>query len=256
MKTSVSFYCVILLQMVFCVLSVGGCSDNAGSLVWDVHEEGGFKPIREGIYRSEFVIHQDECEPSLQEVIGAQVEWPPKKQKVYFDVSEEYPHDVLHPPVMFVDGVEVRAGLPYNMVERLNAEFSPYFSKWMRPMVGWNSGHVQGGCFVDSSPTDLIAWHYVDSDVEIKAKVEADGTIYISVENVWHGMTACGGVFHDYNHWIPKSPCKESYSFRYVLEQPCDRVEKCQLTGGWVHGYSRRPDVDYYATPIACECKD
>ncbi len=246
---------IIIAQVALCLLSMNACSEDVNHLKWDVHEEQDFKPVRQGIYRSEFVIHQDECEPSLQEVIAAQEDWPPKKQKVYFDVSEEYPHDVLHPPVIFVNGVEVRAGLQYNMVDRLSAEFSPYFSKWMRPMAGWDSGQVQGGCFMDSSPSELIAWLYVNSNSEIKAKIEQDGTIYVSVENVWNGMPACSGVLHDYNHWIPKSPCKESYSFRYVLEQPCEQVEQCQLTGGWVHGHSRYPDVDYYATPVECECE-
>lgn len=247
---------IVVVQVALYLLSMNACSDDANYSKWDIHEAPYSKPIRQGIYRSEFVIHQDECEPSLKEVIEAQVEWPPKEQKVLFDVSAEYPHNVLSPPVMFLYGVDVRSGRQYTVVERLNVDFSRYSSKEMNPASGWDHGIVQGGCFVEQFPSELIGWYYSDFNSEITAKVEEDGAIQIDTEIIWNGMRECSGFFQDYHYWIPKTPCKESYSFRYVLEQPCEPIEQCQLTGGWVQGYSKSPDVDYYATPIACECND
>ncbi len=244
------------LISVFFIVGLASCSDDAaGSLKWDVHEEQQFKPIRQGAYKVEFIIHQDECEPSLKELIASQVEWPPKEQMVSFDVSADYPHDILSPPVMFLYGVEVRTGRQYSVVERLSVDFARYSLKGMNPVNGWDHGIVQGGCFVEQFPSELIEWYFSDFNSEITTKIEEDGTIQIDTETIWNGMKECPGFFQDYNYLLPKSPCKESYSFRYVLKQACEPVDSCRVSGGWISANTGTLEVTYATTPIACECK-
>lgn len=233
------YYLVVISVAMGTSHLLGGCSDSSGdSGEWKPEDRGEPGPITPGIYKVEYQIIDDGCEPSLTDIFDKVEGWPPPRLVVEQISFEEDDINLL-----FVWFVRLRNGVLGNYQLLTNLDFVPS-EKYFSYHKGDSLLNFRGlKCELSGKYLTHMSGVFI-----------APGSFEIIITSDWGDLDSCVySASPESYKTIPQSTCSESYRIVYELVEEC--IQPCFVPslgayGSVVDGYP----IGTYGYPFSCLC--
>ncbi len=245
-----------LAIIVLCVAA--SCSDSSTSSDWAVGEgsPSGF-PVRQGIYRGEFEVIDDGCEPSLAEYIERREDYPLPLMPVWVDEPQS---DAAASARSYVqtnvyswrDAYLVHVGFLVDPVSQQPTS-EPLFSENWVTIQGFNLMTGEERPRMDC-PMNLGE----SAESRLTVTQPAADTIEVRIDANWSDVEVCAEEIHyDIYPTLPRQNCHEAYVATYELVTPCPSPCEVDVDGSVTAGLPGEgyPMVEY-GEPPRCVCPD